>query len=123
MAYFTFAAQAVGNLQVQIHSPYLRLDTVKIFLKGRADVWTSLREIINAIDEECRGLRNSVFIGGAISRRSKGYTFLRNIPRGVREIRRMTTSVIPDVYAIISSGDKKMRAGAIAMSHLLSSIQ
>ena len=53
MAYFTFAAQAVGKLHVQIHSPYLRLDTAKRRLNGRAKVWTSLREIGDAIDEDC----------------------------------------------------------------------
>ena len=75
MAYFTFAAQAVEKLKVQMHSPYFRLDTVKVYLKDREKVWTSLREIIDAIDDEFMRLRNAVFNGGSIEGRFRDNTF------------------------------------------------
>ena len=64
-----------GKLKVHIHRPYLRLDTVGIYLKDRSGVPKSLREIGDAIDGECKRLRNAVFNGGAISGRFKENTF------------------------------------------------
>ena len=81
MAYFTFASQDVEKLQVQMSSPYFRLDTVKMYLREREKVWASLREISDASDDECKRMRNSVFNGGAIEWRFRDNDFLRNISR------------------------------------------
>ena len=63
MAYFTFAAQAVEKLQVQINSPYFRLDTVKMYIEDRVKVWESIRKTSYASDAECKQMCNAVFNG------------------------------------------------------------
>lgn len=118
MAYFTCDAQAFDKLQIQLRSPYFRLETANIYHADRAKIWGTLREMGGADNDECMRLRNAVFNGWDIGGYNENPS-LRTISGEGRPMRWTATSITPDLYAKVSSDEKTIRAEANATSHFL----
>ena len=67
MAYFTFAAQAVGKLQIQIPSTYFRLDTTKGCLADKKSPWRSIQGNVSMSYSQRKRVFREVFNGAAIT--------------------------------------------------------